>query len=38
MWSGGSTRETAAAGPGALGKGDVVDVEVREVRGDQRLP
>jgi hypothetical protein len=35
MWSGGPAREAASA---SLGKGDVVDVEVREVRSDKRLP
>jgi hypothetical protein len=35
MWSGGPAREAAPASPG---KGEVVDVEVREVRSDKRLP
>jgi hypothetical protein len=35
MWPGDRTREAATAN---LGKGDVVDVEVREVRSDERLP
>jgi hypothetical protein len=35
MWSGGPAREASSASPG---KGEVVDVEVREVRSDKRLP
>lgn len=35
MWSGGPAREAAPASPGT---GEVVDVEVREVRSDRRLP
>jgi hypothetical protein len=35
MWSGAPAREASSAKPG---KGEVVDVEVREVRSDQRLP
>ena len=35
MWSGGAAREGLPASPGT---GDVVDVEVREVRSDRRLP
>lgn len=34
MWPGGAARDEGAARPA----GDVVDVEVREVRGDNRLP
>ncbi|NMM08159.1 hypothetical protein [Polaromonas sp.] len=35
MWSGGPARETSSVSPGT---GEVVDVEVREVRRDRRLP
>jgi hypothetical protein len=35
MWSGGPARE---ASPVGTSKGEVVDVEVREVRSDKRLP
>jgi hypothetical protein len=35
MWSNGPAREASPASPG---KGDVVDVEVREVRSEKRLP
>ena len=35
MWSGGPAREASSVSPGS---GEVVDVEVREVRSDRRLP
>lgn len=38
MWPGGPTREGQASANHDARAGDVVDVEVREVRGDKRLP